>query len=113
VTVYPTGNVEPDTGAHVTWTVPSTVSVAVGVGQEAGAPPGPTASLKISGVLLTIGAVVSTVCTANSLGVAGFPAVSVAVHVTVVLPTGNRLPDAGAQLTGSVPSTISVPIGLG
>ena len=68
--------------------------------------------MKISGLLLTIGAVVSTVCTANSLGVAEFPAASDAVHVTVVVPTGNRLPDAGAQLTGSVPSTISVAIGL-
>jgi hypothetical protein len=88
------------------------VSVAVGVVQDAGAPLGPRASVKISGLLPTIGAVVSTICTANILGVAGFPAVSVAVHVTVVVPTENRLPDAGAQLTGSVPSTISVAIGL-
>jgi hypothetical protein len=33
--------------------------------------------------------------------------VSLAVHVTVVVPTGKTLPDAGAQTTGRSPSTRS------
>jgi Ca2+/Na+ antiporter len=41
-----------------------------------------------------------------------FPFASVAVQVTVVVPIGNVEPDAGTQLTASVPSTTSVAVGL-
>jgi hypothetical protein len=37
---------------------------------------------------------------------------SVAVHVTVVVPTGNVEPDPGTQNTGSLPSVASVAVGL-
>src|SRR5258706_611163 len=37
---------------------------------------------------------------------------SVAVQVTVVTPIGNRAPEAGAHVTGTVPSTRSVAVGL-
>ena len=35
---------------------------------------------------------------------------SVAEHVTTVRPIGTRLPDRGAQVTGTLPSTASVPL---
>ena len=38
-------------------------------------------------------------------------AASVEVHVTVFAPSGNIEPDAGRQLTGTVPSTASVTVG--
>ena len=42
------------------------------------------------------------------MGPAALPCASVELHVTVVVPIGNCEPDAGAQLTGVVPSTASV-----
>jgi len=39
------------------------------------------------------------------------PALSVAVHVTVVVPSAKVLPDAELQETASVPSTLSVAVG--
>src|SRR5690348_888353 len=60
---------------------------------------------------VTVGGVLSA--TAMSNVVLAGPAVSVVVHVTVVVPTGNRWGDAGAQVTGrsalfdgSVPVTV-------
>lgn len=38
---------------------------------------------------------------------AAFPALSDELHFTVVVPGGNVEPEAGLQLTGSVPSTRS------
>jgi hypothetical protein len=37
---------------------------------------------------------------------------SVAVQVTLVLPTGKLLPEAGVQLTGCAPSTRSVAVAV-
>jgi hypothetical protein len=39
-----------------------------------------------------------------------FPATSVAVHVTVVVPKGNRLPDGGEHTTSGIGSQISVAV---
>src|SRR3954452_12306355 len=41
------------------------------------------------------------------------PARSAAVQVTVVVPTGNRDPDAGVQVTGTLPSLVSMVDGSG
>ena len=38
---------------------------------------------------------------------------SVAVQVTVVLPTGNKLPDGGEQVTATLASALSVAVGVG
>src|SRR3954469_10281484 len=43
---------------------------------------------------------------------AGLPAASVAEHVTVVVPTGNVLPEAGSQVTGTEPSTASLAVAV-
>ena len=46
------------------------------------------------------------------LAVAGFPAKSVAVQVTVVVPIGNKKPDGGVQVTtGGDASTSSIAVG--
>jgi hypothetical protein len=37
--------------------------------------------------------------------------VSVAVHVTVVIPTGKHVPDAGEQVTDWIPQ-LSLPLGV-
>ena len=42
-----------------------------------------------------------------------FPASSVAVHVTVVIPIGNVLPEAGAHVTIGARSHVSVAGGVG
>jgi hypothetical protein len=42
-----------------------------------------------------------------------FPEVSVTVQVTVVIPTGKHVPDAGLQVTGLGPSgQLSLPVGV-
>lgn len=38
---------------------------------------------------------------------------SVAVQVTVVVPTGNRVPGAGEQVTATFASALSVAVGTG
>jgi hypothetical protein len=48
-------------------------------------------------VIVTTGAVVSFTVTVKDFGVAGLPAASVAVHVTVVVPSGNCEPDEGVH----------------
>jgi hypothetical protein len=46
--------------------------------------------------------------TTNVAGIAVLPALSVAVHVTIVSPIGNVEPDGGLQVGVIVPSTSSV-----
>ena len=41
-----------------------------------------------------------------------FPDLSVAVHVTVVVPIGNVEPEGGAHITGTEPSTRSLEVGF-
>src|SRR5438034_1272048 len=57
------------------------------------------------------GAVVSRTVTLNELRPA-FPRVSVAVHCTVVVPSANVDPEAGAQVTVRLPSTTSVAVAV-
>src|SRR5213078_294865 len=56
---------------------------------------------------VTVGALVSRTVTAKD-PVATFPLRSAALQVTVVVPSGNVDPDAGAQLTGREPSIASL-----
>jgi hypothetical protein len=60
---------------------------------------------------LIVGAVTSRTTTLNVVGVAALPAVSAALHVTVVEPTAKVEPDAGAHVAGNVPSTASTAFG--
>ena len=60
---------------------------------------------------VVVGPVVSCTVTLNVVGTAPFPALSVAVHVTVVFPIENDVPDAGRHVAGNVPLTKSVAFG--
>src|SRR5690242_4033570 len=95
--VVPIANVLPDAGVHTTGTLPSTRSVAVGW-NVATAPSGPVAVSTWSAGTVSAGGVVSTTVIWNVVD-AALPALSVAVQVTVVVPTGN-VPAPGVQVTG-------------
>jgi hypothetical protein len=59
----------------------------------------------------TIGAVVSLIVILK-LPDAILPRVSVAEHATVVVPSGKVEPEAGVQVTGREPSTMSVAVAV-
>ena len=106
--VAPSGNVVPESGAHVTVTrPPSTMSVADGGVYVTAAPLGLFASATMSLTCVSTGAESLTV-TWNVLVVA-LCAASVAVQDTsVVTFAENVLPEAGAQTGVIAPSTLSV-----
>jgi hypothetical protein len=56
---------------------------------------------------VTVGGVVSRTVT-EKLPLVLFPAPSVAVQLTAVVPSANVLPEAGAQLAATLPLTVSV-----
>ena len=103
--VVPTGNELPEGGTHVGVRLPLAVSVALAV-NVTWAPPGPVAGTLIGPGTLRTGGVVSWTVTGNEL-LPVFPWLSVAVHVTVVVPSWNVLPDAGAHVGVRLPSTRS------
>ena len=110
--VTPTGNVEPDAGEHET-VAPGQLSVAVGVVYvtEAEHSPAPTGVVMLAGHVIE-GASLSRIVTVNVHVPSGLSGdASLAVHVTVVVPTGNVDPDAGAQLTVA-PGQLSVAVGV-
>ena len=75
-------------------------------------PVGPVAdAVMFAGVPVIVGPVVSDTLTVN-VDVDALLCASVAVHVTVVVVIANVLPDAGTQLTATVPSTASVAVGF-
>ena len=68
--------------------------------------------VKSAGTVST-GGVVSTRSTVTwKVPVLELPCESVAVHVTVVVPTGKLLPEAGVQLGVIEPSVLSVALAL-
>ena len=103
--VVPIAKVEPDGGEQEAERAPSTRSTAEAV-NVAGAPPGPVASKVMLAGTVTTGAVVSRTVTVND-AVPVLPWASVALHVTVVIPRGNRDPEDGAQEGESAPSNRS------
>jgi hypothetical protein len=104
--VVPSGKVAPLAGVQVTATTPSTASVAEVVKLNA-APVAPVASTLAFAGTVTTGPVVSATVTVKEAAAALLRA-SVAVHVIVVVPSGNVDPLAGVQLTGTLPSTRSL-----
>src|SRR6266498_2270073 len=93
--VVPSGNVEPLAGVHVTATLPSTMSVALAV-YVTTAPLALVASAVMFAGSVSAGGVVSTTVTWN-VAVPVLCCVSVALHVTVVVPSANVEPLAGEQ----------------
>jgi hypothetical protein len=109
--VVPTGNVDPEGGAQLT-DAAAPRSVAEGVGKGTALPLGEVASSEMgSWLLVKVGAVVSCTLTLND-AVESLPFPSLLVHCTEVVPIGKGAPDAGEQLTGRVPVTASLALGL-
>jgi hypothetical protein len=108
--VVPIGNVEPDAGVQVTGRAPSTTSLAVAV-KLAMAPVGPVEGRTRFPGNVRVGPVVSCTVTVK-LPVDVLPCVSLAEHVTVVVPIGNAEPDAGVHVTGRGPSMASVAVAV-
>lgn len=93
--VVPRANMLPDPGTHTGTIDPLTRSVALAA-KVAVAPDAPAASLLMFAGTVTVGALVSRTVTVND-PVAWLPALSDALQFTVVTPSGNVLPDAGAH----------------
>ena len=103
-TVSPTGY---DAGASLPSSATPTASDAVALPMSASAVDGPVASAEAVGGAISSGGVVSRTTT-RWTAVASFPAASVAVQVTVVVPSGNT---AGASLETDATPTASVASG--
>jgi len=86
--------------------LPSTRSVAVALPNTT-AVVAPLASVVISSGAVTVGAVVSTTVMVK-LPELVRPALSVAEQLTIVAPSEKVVPEAGRQLIGKFPSTISL-----
>jgi len=100
--VVPKGNIEPDNGAQVTGTDPSTTLDAEAANVTI-APAGPVAFTVMSpGSVRTGGVLFSTVTVKEPVAV--LPALSDAEQDTVVVPNGNVEPEAGLQVTSTDPS---------
>ena len=107
----PIGNSDPVTGEHTT-VVPGQLSDVVGSANFTVAPQtfASFGTVTFAGHVIT-GAVVSVTVIVNVHVVSGlFGDPSVAVHVTVVTPTGNVEPEAGEQLAVA-PGQLSVGVG--
>jgi len=106
--VVPRGNVLPEPGEQLTEMLPSKLSVADAENVTT-APDPPVASTVMGAGTDTVGGTVSFDCTVTvNEALPVLPWESVAVHVTVVVPRGNVLPEAGEQLGVSEPETRSL-----
>jgi hypothetical protein len=65
-------------------------------------------TVKSPGTVITGGVVSTRFTVTEKLPLAEFECASVAVQVTVVVPTGNVLPEAGLQLGVIAPSRLSL-----
>jgi hypothetical protein len=108
--VVPTGNNEPDAGVLFVDTAPLTRSLAL-VLKVTVAPVGPVASTVMLDGTVIAGAVVSMTVTVK-VWFAVMPAASVAVVVTVVVPNGKTVPEAGLLLVLTAPLTRSLALVL-
>jgi hypothetical protein len=112
--VTPTGKTEPEVTTTLFWFLQTTLwmaqlSLAVGA-KVAFAPLGQVgSSVWLAGQVIAGGCVSLTV-TVNEQVLVLFEA-SRAVHVTVVVPFGNAVPDAGLQLTVA-PGQLSLTVGV-
>jgi hypothetical protein len=100
----------PDGGEHPTLTLGSTESEA-DAEKETVAPPGPVAATVMLPGTVMVGAVVSSTVTSNVSDVSSSVLGSVAVHVTVVTPSENVVPEGGEHTTGTGSPLPSVAVG--
>jgi hypothetical protein len=92
--VGPGAKLLPEDGEQLVETDPSTRSFADGAGQLTVAGGEPVETGWSPGMPLRTGLVVSWTMTSNDPAETGFPSASVVVQLTVVVPIGNRSPDA-------------------
>src|SRR5919205_256239 len=105
--VVPTGKLLPEDGLQLGVSEPSTLSFALAEKVTLVPEGSAVFTPKLPGTLTT-GAVWSTRFTVTpKLALPVLPCESVALHVTVVVPTGKLLPEDGLQLGVSAPSTLS------
>src|SRR3989442_15605595 len=104
--VAPNGKVDPLVGVHVVASLPSSRLVA-DAAQLNAAPVALVASTVACAGTVTTGPVVSVTVTVNDAAL-WLPCASVALQVTVVAPTGNVAPLAGAHVVATGPSSVSV-----
>ncbi len=102
--VVPNGKVEPEAGVQVIGMEPSTRSEAEA--ENVTTAPVPEACTVISNGMLSFGGVVSTTVTWKEAEPV-LPALSVAVHVTLVEASGKVEPEEGVQIGVMEPSTRS------
>ena len=100
--VFPIGKKLPDGGVQVGPDVTPTSSVTIGIAYVTLEPFDVKASIVISETPWNVGGLTSPgpsliIVTVN-VSVAVFPAASDAVHVTIVFPTGNTVPDCGVHV---------------
>lgn len=107
--VFPTENIEPDAGVQTAAMVPSTTSVAFAT-YVTMAPVGPVAVTVMRSRTWSFGFGAFTVTVNVSVAVP--PKRFVAVHVTVVAPTGNIEPEAGEHSTLAEGSPRSTTVAL-
>jgi len=100
----------PLAGAQVVASLPSTMSLAVAA-NVATAPAALVASLVMFAGQLTVGAVVSSTLTVKEFTPV-LPWPSLAEQVTVVVPIANVVPEAGLQLTETVPAQTSLALAV-
>src|SRR5919201_1581448 len=108
--VVPTGNLAPESGLQSTGTDPSMLSLALAENVTTFPLGSVVVVLMSSGRCSTGGVESRSVTVTLKLPVALLPCESFAVQVTVVVPTGNLLPESGLQSTGTDPSRLSVAV---
>jgi hypothetical protein len=103
----------PEAGLHMTIGLGSQVSVAIAVNVTTAEPElgGFSVAVMLAGQVI-VGAVVSTTCTVNVHGAEVLPLSSLAVQLTVVVPMGKVLPEAGVHMTVGVASQVSVAVAV-
>jgi hypothetical protein len=107
--VVPSGNAVPDAGIHTTFAIIQ-LSVAVALKLTAAEHWPDELPTVIGAGHITTGGCESVTVTVNVHALDVLPDASVAVQLTLVVPTGNVEPDAGVHIVVTVPGQLSVPV---
>jgi hypothetical protein len=106
----PKGKLDPEGGVQVGAPTPGQLSVAVAVYVVVAEQFASAVRVLLAGQVTT-GFWLSVTVTVNEQ-LPSLPAASVALHVTVVVPTGNEEPDAGSHVTAPTPGQLSVAVAV-
>jgi len=106
--VVPIAKLVPEAGAQLATPVPSTASLVDGAVYVITAPAPLVASAVASVCAAMVGAVVSRTMTLKVVGAPALPWASLALQVTVVVPSAKVVPESGMQFAVPAPSTASL-----